>query len=161
MSISYLLPFFCWHCSLIDQMELLVLCVIFIFTSFFFWQLQLNPTIELFICLFVCGHVSFYFILFWHYHFYWLDSWIYLSTTCLLDYNPIEVLIYYACPFDGIWKSTREYLALTRSCLDGVEMLACGLATHFVLFEVFTHLQCFLEWNHITNFLHMACTCTW
>jgi 3-hydroxyisobutyryl-CoA hydrolase len=38
-----------------------------------------------------------------------------------------------------------EYLALTGSRLDGAEMLACGLATHFVPLEVFTHLRCLLE----------------
>jgi hypothetical protein len=37
-----------------------------------------------------------------------LDSWIYLSVTCLLDYKPIEVLVYYACPFDGVWKFAGE-----------------------------------------------------
>jgi enoyl-CoA hydratase/carnithine racemase len=90
-----------------------------------------------------------------------LDSWIYLSAACLLDYNPTEVLVSYACPFDGVWKSAGEYLALTGSRLDGAEMLACGLATHFVPLEVFTHLRCLLEWNQIADFLHMACKCTW
>jgi hypothetical protein len=58
----------------------------------------------------------------------------------LLNYNPIEVSIYYACPFDGVQKSAGEYLALTGSYLHGTKMLTCGLATHFVPLEVFTHL---------------------
>jgi len=58
----------------------------------------------------------------------------------LLDYNPIKVSVYYAYIFYGVWKFAREYLALTRSRLDGTKMLACGFATHFVPLEVFTHL---------------------
>jgi hypothetical protein len=120
---------------------------IFISTSFFFWQLQLDSTIE----LFVCGHVSFCFLflsgitIFTDWIIGLLDSWIYLSAACLLDYNPTEVSVSYACPFDGVWKSAGEYLALTGSRLDGAEMLACGLATHFVPLEVFTHLRCLIE----------------
>jgi enoyl-CoA hydratase/carnithine racemase len=48
-----------------------------------------------------------------------------------------------------------EYLALTGSRLDGAEMLACGLATHFVPLEVFTHLcACSSE-------IRLQISCTW
>jgi hypothetical protein len=49
-----------------------------------------------------------------------LDFWIYLTVACLLDYNPIEVLVCYAYPFDGVWKFAREYLALIGSHLNGI-----------------------------------------
>jgi hypothetical protein len=62
-----------------------------------------------------------------------LDSWIYLSATCLLDYNPIEVSVYYACPFDGVWKSIGEYLAPIGSHLHGTKMLACVFLLRFLL----------------------------
>ena len=39
---------------------------------------------------------------------------------------------YFAKTFAG------EYVGLTGARLDGAEMLACGLATHFVVSEVFT-----------------------
>jgi hypothetical protein len=74
-----------------------------------------------------------------------LDFWIHLNVACLLDYNPIEVSIYYAYPFDGVRKSAREYLALIGSHLDGIEMFTYGLAIHFVPLEVFIHLQCLFE----------------
>lgn len=33
-------------------------------------------------------------------------------------------------------KMTGEYLGLTAARINGIEMLACGLATHFILSKV-------------------------
>lgn len=44
--------------------------------------------------------------------------------TCLRSLIPCLFLL---CPFTG------EYLALTGEKLNGVEMIACGLATHYSL----------------------------
>jgi hypothetical protein len=65
----------------------------FMSTSFFFGQLQLDSTRELFVCLFVGMFLSasFFFLALPFLLIGFLDSWIYLSAACLLDYNPTEV----------------------------------------------------------------------
>lgn len=43
-----------------------------------------------------------------------------------------------------------EYIGLTGARLDGAEMVAMGLATHFVPSQVLTSLKC-VEWHFYTN----------